>query len=292
MKKKHAYLILAHKDDLTFHTLLKMLDYENNDVFVHFDAKKKTFDEKKISELQRQMISGRLYFTKRVSVNWGGYSLIRAELILLKTALAHGSYDYYHLLSGEDLPIQTHEDIDSFFSNHYGEQFLQIGPLLQSNGFHDLDRVRYYHFFQEQTGKYEGNIPTRAAYKISLAIQKAFRVRRNKRTDFLRGSQWFSITHELAKYVVSQESIIERLFKWTFCADELFLQTIIHGTIYEKQVSSLKSMRLIDWARGKPYVYRITDLEEIKESQELFARKFDCRVDNGIIGVIEKLYRC
>ena len=36
LKKKHAYLILAHKDDLTFHTLLKMLDYENNDVFVHF----------------------------------------------------------------------------------------------------------------------------------------------------------------------------------------------------------------------------------------------------------------
>lgn len=32
---KQAYLIIAHKDDLTFRTLISMLDNENNDIFIH-----------------------------------------------------------------------------------------------------------------------------------------------------------------------------------------------------------------------------------------------------------------
>ena len=30
---KQEYLIIAHKDDLTFRTLISMLDNENNDIF-------------------------------------------------------------------------------------------------------------------------------------------------------------------------------------------------------------------------------------------------------------------
>ena len=42
-------------------------------------------------------------------------------------------------------------------------------------------------------------------------------------------------------------------------------------------------MRLIDWHRGKPYVYRIGDLDLLEESPMLFARKFDEKIDNEII---------
>lgn len=38
---KQAYLIIAHKDDLTFRTLISMLDNENNDIFIHMDKKVK-----------------------------------------------------------------------------------------------------------------------------------------------------------------------------------------------------------------------------------------------------------
>ena len=38
---KQAYLIIAHKDDLTFRTLISMLDNENNDIFIHMDKKSK-----------------------------------------------------------------------------------------------------------------------------------------------------------------------------------------------------------------------------------------------------------
>ncbi|MBQ7217133.1 MAG: hypothetical protein IJS39_14240 [Synergistaceae bacterium] len=49
-------------------------------------------------------------------------------------------------------------------------------------------------------------------------------------------------------------------------------------------------MRLIDWKRGKPYVFRISDLEAIKNSEAMFARKFDDKVDAEIVRKIQELY--
>ena len=48
-------------------------------------------------------------------------------------------------------------------------------------------------------------------------------------------------------------------------------------------------VRLIDWERGTPYTYRFFDLEELKESQLLFARKFDDSIDSDIILSIKKM---
>ena len=44
MSCKHAYLIEAHKDDHVFYSLLKMLDHELNDIFIHMDVKNVGFD--------------------------------------------------------------------------------------------------------------------------------------------------------------------------------------------------------------------------------------------------------
>ena len=52
-------------------------------------------------------------YVDRVPVNWGG-SQIRAELSLLKCAVKK-KYDYYHLVSGADLPIKTQDEIHQFF---------------------------------------------------------------------------------------------------------------------------------------------------------------------------------
>ncbi len=40
---KHAYLIIAHKSDLIFNTLLKMLDDKRNNIFIHLDIKNKIY---------------------------------------------------------------------------------------------------------------------------------------------------------------------------------------------------------------------------------------------------------
>lgn len=67
--KKFAYLIIAHKNDLTFKTLLRMLDDARNDIFVHMDSKNKSYDP---NEMQGMMKHANLYHSERTSVQWGG----------------------------------------------------------------------------------------------------------------------------------------------------------------------------------------------------------------------------
>lgn len=43
MGNKHAYLIIAHKNDYTLSSLLKAIDNENNDIFLHMDKKNKKY---------------------------------------------------------------------------------------------------------------------------------------------------------------------------------------------------------------------------------------------------------
>lgn len=62
----------------------------------------------------------------RVDVRWGNLSQIRTEYALLEEALKHGSYEYYHILSGQDLPIKTQDEIHQFFHEHRGKEFVGI----------------------------------------------------------------------------------------------------------------------------------------------------------------------
>ena len=54
-----------------------------------------------------------LHFVENVREQWGGYSQIQSELILFQAAWEHG-YEYYHLISGVDLPIKTQDEIHEF----------------------------------------------------------------------------------------------------------------------------------------------------------------------------------
>lgn len=36
---KHAFLVMAHKDNEILHTLMRALDDERNGIFIHMDAK-------------------------------------------------------------------------------------------------------------------------------------------------------------------------------------------------------------------------------------------------------------
>lgn len=282
--KKHAYLIIAHKDDLTFRTLLSLLDDEKNDLFIHMDKKLADYD---LEAVEKSCSRSQVFHVERTSVFWGGYSQINAELLLLKEALKKGSYSFYHLLSGEDLPLKKNDDIYHFFDRHSEKNFVSFqGPGLEEG---DQSKIKYYHYFQDQVGRLENPVQ-QLVYLANLQLQKLFQVDRHAGIDFQKGTNWFSINGDLAAYVLSQETFIEETFQHTRCADEIYMHTLIHNspfketlyrTSYDGHPDGL--MRLIDWDRGQPYTFRRTDFEELTTSPYLFARKFDAGVDPEII---------
>ena len=99
---RHAYLIMAHHQFDFLKELLKALDHEYNDIYLHIDQKVQDFD---FTSLSGAVHKSNLYFTKRLNVHWGGYSQTACELTLLKAAFP-GHYAYYPLLSGSDFPLK------------------------------------------------------------------------------------------------------------------------------------------------------------------------------------------
>ncbi|MGF0070452.1 beta-1,6-N-acetylglucosaminyltransferase, partial [Streptococcus orisratti] len=119
---KHAYLVMVHKNSYVLETLLKQLDFENNDIYIHVDAKCVDFDWDKYHQLVKK---SKIFEVKnRISVFWGHYSQIEAELSLLSAAYNNGHYHFYHLLSGQDLCLKNQEEIHKFFRRNSGKVFV------------------------------------------------------------------------------------------------------------------------------------------------------------------------
>ncbi len=286
---KHAYLVMAHNDWSLLSKLLRCIDDPRNAIYIHVD-KKAFFPATEVYEPQEAECS----YIRRRNVSWGGYSQIVAELNLLEAAIT-SEYDYYHLISGQDLPIKSQDYIHDFFDNQSRENsYIGYNPKEEYSKM-AMDRLGQYHFLQDSIGRNTGtwsNILRRFESK-SLSIQRKLKVNRVAHYPFqiCYGTNWFSINHELAKYVVSRKKDIEKYFKHSICADELFLQTITQDSPFKDKIIH-NTLRAIDWKRGKPYTYRKEDFSLLIESDKLFARKFSTNVDLEIIDMICAQINC
>lgn len=161
----------------------------------------------------------------------------------------------------------------------------------ENKHFNYNDRVEYYYPLQDILGRNKFNS---IFNKISIFIQQKLNFQRNKNISFQKGTNWFSITEELTKFVLQNEDWINKVFKNTYCADEIFLQTLINNSDFKESLyvkdynNDLKSiMRYIDWDRGKPYIFTTQNYRELLEVPYLFARKFNSQIDINIIKQLE-----
>jgi len=281
MSGKYAYLIMAHHQFELLKVLLESLDYPDNDIYVHLDLK---VGDIGLKQFYQVVIRANLFFLKnRVDVQWGTFSQIECELRLLEVAVPH-NYQYYHLMSGVDLPLKSQKEIHNYFDEHKGIEFVHFdAPNISPDSY---KRISKYYLFK---GRYK-NVFQKLAYRLSLFVQ--FRVDRAKCSNltYQKGANWFSITHALASYVVESRPMIEKQFRYMLCADEVFLQTLIVNSNFAKALSSnnfcnnyATILYFIDWKRGNPYEFQLSDFEELMNSNMLFARKFNWNKDKDII---------
>ena len=284
---KHAYLIMAHGQFEQLKKLILLLDDPRNDIYVHVDAKSRHFNQ---NQFERLTENASLFFIRRKRVTWGAYSQVRCELELLEAAVKD-YHDYYHLLSGADLPIKSQDQIHKFFEDNQGSEFLSIheGVMVTKNF---RDRIQVYHFLQELVGNKKSDS---LFFKIEwdlLKLQELLRIDRlkNSNLEFQKGTNWFSITHALAHYVVSKAPQIQKMYKFTKCADEVFLHTLAWNSHFLSRIQ-YDSKRLIDWKRVRPYIFRLEDYDTLMNSPCFWARKFDEDIDPDIVQKISNTFR-
>ena len=282
--KKHAYLIMAHTQPELLKILLRLIDDERNDIYLHIDQKAEHYPLEDVASVLKK---SKCIFTERTDVKWGSYSQICCEMVLLKEAVKL-EHSYYHLLSGMDLPIKSQDDIHAFFEKYEGLEFIDEDlPQISEAA---LSRVKYAHRFYGKAGSVKDILGA-----LETKGQKILGVNRMKKYGdivFQKGRNWFSITHDLAKLVVEKEEWIQEVFSNSVCGDELFLQTVARNSRFAEKICNPNTMpevpdtRYIDWERGNhnnPYIFRENDYMELIEAKGLFARKFDLNTDRKIV---------
>lgn len=276
---------MAHENRRQLEQLLSVLDHEKNDIYLQVDSKG-TLNTDNLATCESS-----LFILPSLPVYWAGFSQIRAELRLLKAASKH-NYHYYHLITNSDLPIVNQCTIHNFLEN----SDLEYIDFSTDHSFAHF-KAAYYHIFLENK-LYLKSAIVRGLRHFIVKSQSTLGIDRSKKTNtvYYRGSAYFSITHNLAEYILMKERWITYLFHHTLACDEVFLQTLVMESPFKSKLSDSKghktmNLRYIDWGRrnnNSPYTFRMADYEELKKAskQAFFARKFNIAVDQQIVDTI------
>lgn len=288
---KIAYLLLAHHKP---NQLVRLINKLNNGVvsfIIHYDLGS---DIKEFNFL-KTVFEGKknVHFVEdRKKGFWGDFSLVSATLECIKFSLNEKiDFDYAFLLSGQDFPLKTNREIHEFINQNNGKEFINVEKMPTSfwraGG---MDRLEYIHF-----NSFKKNDKTIKKFflKITAKLIKKMKIKRKLllNINFYGGSQWWCLSRGFLNYAVEYINMNEKFtefFKLSYIPDEIFFQTLIMNSPYKDFVSA-NTLIYIDWNREeKPAIFRVEDFELLISQDNLFARKFDERVDQEILDFVEK----
>jgi hypothetical protein len=273
---KQAVLITAYKNPGHLLRIVEQFD-ESFHFYIHIDKK----SQLNSTELMRLKSNKKIrYFSRHYTTNWGGTAHLRSILHLMKKALQDNEADYLHLISGLDFPIKSPAYFRDFLTRHNGNEFIEVFPMpatVWENG--GMDRLKYFHLndWLDAKGKRSGWL-----HKV-LNLQKKLNLSRNldfKGMALYGGSTWWSLSKACCRHVdafLNANPWFLKKFNHTFCAEEMLFQTIIMNSPF-KNATTNSNLRHIVWEfrHGNiPAVLDERDLETIKNSAHLFARRFD-----------------
>lgn len=293
---KHAFMIMAHGDQILLEKLLQCLDNERNDIYLHIDAKSHLLD---INRLRSQVQKSQLHIYSEIKCYWGDVSLVECELYLLEKATAV-KHQYYHLISGVDFPLKNMDEIHGFFDRNSGKEFV----FFSDNKMDEKHKDWYlkYHLLQKYYRGSKVKIINSFLYvmeKILIKLQVLVGIRRRKYfKEYYKGSQWFSITEPFAKYILTLQDIIKKDFRLTFASDEMILPTLIMNSNFKDNLyikrfdnSMEQNLRYIIFNKGIPKTLDLEDYDAMIRSECIFGRKFSsCHMD--VVDMISDYIMC
>ena len=308
---KIAYLIITHNQPEHLLRLVKALNSDQAVCFIHVDLKSD------ISHFSSLISEPKVIFLDdRVSVNHGGFSLTQSMINLLQVASESGHFDYFVFLSGYDYPIKDDLYIQRFFQQNYPTNFINFYPLIKGsdqvtniNNYHFVDLLEYQPRFLK---KPLPRIFRKPFYALYYALRWILPERRFlQRLTPYRGSQWFSLNRETVEYILNFLKTREgfkykNFFKYVWGSDEIFFQTLVLNSEYATQcryyardiLHSIRFMKnenkaylhYIDWSkrRENPAILDMRDLQKLRESEFLFARKFSEKLSKELLDFIDR----
>lgn len=308
---KHAVLIIAHKNMDQLIRLVKSLQDDELDVYIHLDKKWRITEE----EIQRvKSISNNVTIMDvRISAFLDTWSLCEVTLELINTALSSGKdYAYFMLLSGQDYPIKPISYIKEYLGNAYPKPLIDCTPLRKNNwiysGFKWIRFHWYYRLVERLTKKRKlRKLLLFPAYGVQALttwlLRSPYNRLKKQNCELYGGSAWWILPKEVVQLCVSEwksNSKIIKAFKLKNTPEETFFQTMAMQSKYRDCVEINDPYEVLQNcmtyayffdeghpATGHPYILTKENFDMLSNRNELFARKFDCNVDDEILDLID-----
>lgn len=274
-----AHLILTHKNPVQLERLIGALSHPAFDHYIHLDKKIDITPFRYLAEKKN------VYFVAdRAPVYWAGYGTISATLKGFRTILDNPVYDYINVISAQDFPLTSADNIYRHFCEHKGAEFITCENITDQWP-SAANRVLKYHLINWR-------IPGK--YSLEKWVNKFMAPRRFPLEQYtiVGRSNWFTITREAAAYVLDflpRHPAVNRYFKYVWGADEFIFATILYNSPFRDKIR--ESLIYVDWrgqTEGHPRILLTKDLPEMLASGKLFARKLDMNVDAELFGLLEK----
>ncbi len=291
--KQIAYLVLAHADPKHFEKLVNAIDYRAK-IFVHLDAKTD------IKSFQTSPLPENLTFLpNRLSVSWGGISIVNATLRLIECALKSGG-DFSHLvlLSGSDYPIKDNAFIYETFVSNPEHEFIKYVDMRQSLHYIKHINQKWYKEPIFYTSNRTFELSDKAIRNVLNRI--SFSNSWDKSVIPYFGSQWWAFTPACAQYILNYIKVNNNYFKRsknTFAPDEHFFHTIVGNSPFSVKSDGLQEYKgRGTWRMANFHLihktlskwYTLNDLDEIISSDKLFVRKVNSLVSTPLIDLINE----
>jgi len=130
-------------------------------------------------------------------------------------------------------------------------------------------------------------------------IQLLFSRIYKKRKTFIKGFEayggwaWWSLSYNCSKYMLEtfrNTPELGEFFKYSWTPDEMIYQTILLNSTYKDKIvnNDLRAIVYPGQVHSHPRTYTIDDFDFLRNSPQLFARKFDSNFDNDIIDKIDR----
>lgn len=309
---KLAVLILAHKNVHQVTRLIESLRASDVDIFLHAD-KKWELNEQEIALLRQQCYM----IETRISCALDSAELVDAELELLRTATQHGNYQYFCLISGQDYPLYSIQEILRKLERCYPEPILDVTPYAQGNWvWMKFNASSWYKSKNSALNqRYMGKKSTvkklkKLGYLLwDICVIQRFNTlaRKLKRMGMgiYGGSAWWILPDTIVKKILAmQQENTEfcNLLRDAFTPEETFFQTMVMNSDFAEKISvnsHRESKRhcatFIDFGGNErpvvahPYVFTMQDLPSLCQARNegyLFARKFDENIDGEILNYL------
>lgn len=288
---KKAYIIMAHKYPSQLHRLIDRLNDHSAHFFVHIDKKADINAFKSLDDFGKKVT-----FIDRFDSRWGKTGIIMPLLAGLNAIKQSAIlFDRIMVLSGQDYPIKSNEQIDYFFQNSPHSVFINFFPIPNLEKWPGTDRGGLYRVDKY----YFGNkwFELFCSKTINLLASYIPRLRREIPLGMkpFTGSTWFFLDMYFLDYILEFVRKHPEYLKFhsnTFVADELFVHMLIGNATDEKLLSTVENIEkhFIIWESNQvahPKIIVKSDFEQMLHSDSLFARKFDEKLDSEILDLID-----